>query len=357
MKILALNSSPRTGRNSKTELLLNCLVEGMRAAGAEVYAVNLRERTVETCIGCYFCWTKTPGQCVHKDDMTDELLPELLASDLVIYATPLYNRTMNATMSIFRERTLPLFQPFLENHDGKMVFQTRYKLPAAVWLSVCGQPEESEFDLLSSYINRTRHPATSIMAEIYRTSSEVITHPVFRKELSDILESTRQAGRELVRSKNISQETMERIKRPIMEPDMFSIAENLTWQACIANGLTNQEFIDKGLIPRPDTLENFMAISVRGLNIEALVDRKVILQFTFSGTVAGACYFTIENRTITAVAGVSDTYDVGIETPFELWMDIMTGKIDGREMFLQRKYHVEGDLDLMLQLFQGHQRP
>ena len=357
MKILALNSSPRAGRNSKTELLLNSLVEGMRAAGAEVYVVNLRERTVETCNGCYFCWTKTPGQCVHKDDMTDEFLPELLASDLVIYATPLYNHTMNATMSIFRERMLPLFQPFLEKYDGQMAFKTRYKLPAAVWLSVCGLPEESEFDVLSDYLHRTRHPATSIVAEIYRTASEIITHPVFKKKLSDILESTRQAGRELVRSKSITRETLERINQPIMEPDMFAIAGNLTWQACIATGMTNQEFIDKGLIPRPDTLETFMAISVRGLNIEAVVGRKVILQFTFSGTVEASCYFTIENRTITAAAGVSETYDVGIETPFELWMDIMTGKVDGREMFMHRDYRVERALDIMLQLFQGHQRP
>jgi multimeric flavodoxin WrbA len=53
MKVLALNSSPRTGRDSKTELMLNALVEGMRDAGAEVEVVNLREKTVKNCIGCF----------------------------------------------------------------------------------------------------------------------------------------------------------------------------------------------------------------------------------------------------------------------------------------------------------------
>ena len=44
MKILAINSSPRAGNQSKTELLLNHLIEGMQEAGADVEVVNLREK-------------------------------------------------------------------------------------------------------------------------------------------------------------------------------------------------------------------------------------------------------------------------------------------------------------------------
>ena len=107
MKILSINSSPRTGGQSKTELMLNHLVEGMQEAGGEVEVVNLREKKIKNCIGCFTCWTKTPGKCLQKDDMTNEIFPKLLASDLVVYATPLYYHTMNGAMSTFRERTLP----------------------------------------------------------------------------------------------------------------------------------------------------------------------------------------------------------------------------------------------------------
>jgi len=62
MKILALNSSPRTGSQSKTELMLNHLVKGMREAGADVEVVNLRKKKINNCIGCFTCWTKTPGK-------------------------------------------------------------------------------------------------------------------------------------------------------------------------------------------------------------------------------------------------------------------------------------------------------
>jgi putative sterol carrier protein len=33
-------------------------------------------------------------------------------------------------------------------------------------------------------------------------------------------------------------------------------------------------------------------------------------------------------------------------------MDIITGKADGQQMFMEQKYKVDGDLTLMLQLFQ-----
>ena len=74
MKILALNSSPRDGGESKTELMLNSLVAGMRAAGAEVEVVDLRKKTIKNCAGCFSCWTKMPGTCIRKDDVTQELI-------------------------------------------------------------------------------------------------------------------------------------------------------------------------------------------------------------------------------------------------------------------------------------------
>ena len=226
----------------------------------------------------------------------------------------------------------------------------------AVWLSVCALPEQSEFDALSNFLNSTSHPDVRIVAEIYRTSSEAMRHPVFKKTLSDILEATAQAGGELVRSMKISPDTMERITQPIMDPESLAIIGNLTCKTCIAENVTLKEFFARGMTPRPDSLEAFMAYSVLGLNAEAAGGKKVILQFKFSGEMEASCYFTFEKGSIKATAGTNATYDVRIETPFELWMDIMTGKAGGREMFMQGKYRVEGDLSLMQELFQreGH---
>lgn len=66
MKVLALNSSPRSDAESYTFTMLHHLVDGMREAGAAVEVVNLHEKKIRNCIGCFTCWTKTPGQCIHN---------------------------------------------------------------------------------------------------------------------------------------------------------------------------------------------------------------------------------------------------------------------------------------------------
>ena len=355
MKVLALNSSARTGGESKTELMLNHLVEGMREAGAEVEVVNLRKKNIKNCIGCFTCMTKTPGQCVHKDDMSAELFPKWLQSDLVVYASPLFHYTVNATMKAFIERTFPICEPFLEQHGGRTFHPLRHKHPAIVMLSVAGFPEDSVFDQLSTWANHTfggdrRH----LVAEIYRPASQEMIH--VKDKLNDILAAIRQAGRELVDSMKVSPATLARIKQPI--DDFKSVAEvaNLYWKTCIAEGITPKQFERKGMAPRPDSIKSLMAILRLGFNPKGAGDTRATMQFRFSGEVEGSCYFKIDNGTIEAKAGTAEKPDLTIEAPFEVWADIITGKADGTQMLMEQKYTAEGDLSLLMkmnQLFGG----
>ena len=354
MKILALNSSPRSGGQSKTELMLNHLVEGMRDAGADVEVINLREKNIKNCIGCFTCWTKTPGQCIHKDDMTKELFGTWLESDMVVYATPLYNYGVNATLKVFIERTLPSLEPFFEIHDGRMFHPLRNKTPAIVMLSVAGMPDEDHFSALSAHAHYlTATPGRQLLAEIYRPAAEIMTGPFYKEKSNDILDATKQAGRELVRSMKISPATMERITQPIVDAQSFAEMTNHFWKTCIAEGVTPKEFEKKKMVPRPDSLDSFMLFLPFGIKSEVVGDKKVILQFKFSGDVEDSCYFTIKKGNIVAKKGTWENPDLTIETPFDVWMDIMTHKVDGQQMFMEQKYKVNGDISLMIQLFQG----
>jgi len=350
MKILSINSSPRTGGESKTELMLNYLVEGMQEAGAEVEVVNLREKKIKHCIGCFTCWTKTPGNCIHKDDMTKELFPKWLKSDLVVYATPLYHYTVNAEMKAFIERTLPVLEPFFEQRDNRTVHPLRQTPPDAVVLSVAGFLEMSVFDQLSNYVQFLFGGNRRLLAEIYRPAAEMLSSIEDKKE--EVFEATIQAGRELVTSRQVSTETLNQIQQPIIDFQTFAQMGNLFWKTCISEGVSPKEFREKNMIPRPDSIESFMLIFPFGLNSEAVGDRKISLQFNFSGEVTGSCYFIIEKGNVSPKEGSRKNPDITIETPFELWMDIITGKADGQQMFMEQKYTVEGDLSLMIQLFQ-----
>jgi multimeric flavodoxin WrbA len=358
MKVLAVNSGPRSGKESYTVMMLNCLIEGMREAGADVEVANLREKKIRYCIGCFTCWTKTPGLCIHKDDMTNELFPKWLASDLVIYATPLYIHTVNAAMSAFMERTLPAAFPFFEQGaDGKTFHPMRGKIPASVLLSVCGFPEASEFVALKEFLDRTRHQESKPVAVICRAGASLLSSPFLKNKANDVLEATRQAGRELVGSLEIAPATMARITQPLGELQSFARMGNIYWKTCIAEGVTPREFDEKKLVPRPDCLTDFMLIFTYGLNAKAAGDRKVSLQFKFSGKVEDACYFIIAEGRVNAEPGICENPDLTIEAPFDVWMDIITRKADGAQMLAEQRYRVSGDLALMMQLFQRGNNP
>lgn len=351
MKVLALNSSPRAGDQSRTALMLSHLVEGMRDAGAEVEVVHLHKKKINHCLGCFVCWTKTPGHCVQKDDMTKELFPKFLESDMVVYATPLYFHSWNAMMGKFMERTLPAAQPFFEVHGGRTRHPARCKLPKAVWLSVCGFPDDEEFDLLSAQVHNLGAQQGDLLAEIYRPVAESMASRGNEEIARDILDATKQAGRELVKSLHVSDQTMARIRQPIVDRSRFPEVGNLVWKTCMSEGVTLSEFLEQQMVPRPDSIETFMLIMPRGFNREAVGDKQATVQFNFTGEVAGSCHFAIRKDEVKAVAGAVTSPALTIETPFNLWMDIITRKADGQQMYFEQKYRVQGDLELMIQLF------
>jgi len=54
--------------------------------------------------------------------------------------------------------------------------------------------------------------------------------------------------------------------------------------------------------------------------------------------------------------GTAENPDLTIKAPFEVWMDIITGKADGTQMLMEGKYQAEGDISLLMkmgQLFSG----
>ena len=353
MKVLALNSSPRGEGQSKTALMLSHLALGMREAGAEVEEIDLREKKIRNCSGCFTCWTKTPGECIHKDDMSNELFPKFIQSDLVIYASPLYHFTVNATMKKFIERTLPILQPFFEERGEETRHPLRHEFPKAVVLSVAGFPEMSVFDQLSSWVRFIFGRNGNLVAEIYRPAAESMTSPFFQDKARQIMQAIRKAGQELVQSMEISEKTLALVTQDFVgDKKSFREMGNLFWKSCIAEGVTPKEFAERDLIPRPDSVETFMMILSFGFKPHGAGDTRAVIQFNFSGKVQGSCHFRIEDGTISATPGSVDNPDLTIDSPFDVWVDIMTGKTDGQQMFMAQKYKVKGDLSLLIRMNQ-----
>jgi len=109
VKVSAFVGSPRKKGNSS--LLAQQFLAGAKAAGAQTNQFFLAGHNINPCQGCYQnCMIKPGTICkVHRDDM-DLLLEELISSDLVLFASPLYCASFTSIMGCFFERCLPLIE-------------------------------------------------------------------------------------------------------------------------------------------------------------------------------------------------------------------------------------------------------
>ena len=62
MKVLILNGSPKNEQRN-TLKLTNSFLDGMKEYGAiEEEYIHVSQKDMKPCLGCFCCWTKTPGQ-------------------------------------------------------------------------------------------------------------------------------------------------------------------------------------------------------------------------------------------------------------------------------------------------------
>jgi FMN-dependent NADH-azoreductase len=228
MKIIGIGSSARNFKSSKSALLLETFLNGMSEAGADVEIIHLKNKKIKKCVGCFGCWVSTPGKCLHNDDMSSEIFDKWVSSDIVVYSTPLFYHHMNSEMSRFIERLLPASKPFFEKNGDMTTHPYRdERTPKAVWISVCGFPNISEFDVFSNYIKRTFNK--NLIAEIYRSASETMVDEKFEEQFKNILNATELAGREIVKYNKIMSETLNRITSPIADNDTIIENVNQHW--------------------------------------------------------------------------------------------------------------------------------
>ena len=100
--ILILSSSSRKGGNS--DLLCDEFMRGALETGHSVEKINISEKNISYCTGCYFCKTSN-GVCAIKDDM-QELLAKIIETDVLVLATPVYFYSVSAQLKTVIDRTV-----------------------------------------------------------------------------------------------------------------------------------------------------------------------------------------------------------------------------------------------------------
>ncbi len=393
MYVFAINGSPR-GRRSNTDRILQPFLEGARAAGAETETVYLANLKINPCLGCFTCWTKTPGVCVHKDDMTG-LLPKIRQADVVVYATPLYVFTVSGLMKDFMDRHLPNLDPHIVQRGEHYLHLPRYNdgppYQKVVLISNCGFPERHHFSALVETFRRfTDNPDTELAATILCAGGELLAQDALRESLQWYPDAARRAGEELVRYGHILPETQIILDTPLAEPEVYANIANLWWDSQIGPraqapsegklpSARSQAQDDSGVRVQPeDSLSPPIALPVGDLGQGPRTCREAILgmaavfnpaaagdlyadiQFVVTGDEPGNYVLRIRDRRCTAHEGTVSRPTMTIHTPADVWLKIARNELSGQAAYVKGLYRVEGDFSLLLRfgnLFSGPEGP
>lgn len=102
MKILALSASPHANGNSAH--LIDELLAGARAAGADTERLDVNLMEIRGCQGDFIC--KKAGRCALKDDM-QIIYDKVDRADAVVFASPVYMGDVSAQLKAVLDRLFP----------------------------------------------------------------------------------------------------------------------------------------------------------------------------------------------------------------------------------------------------------
>lgn len=116
MRILILNGSPRP--NGNTKKMINAFTEGAESAGHHIDAVDVCRKKISGCMACEYCHTKSTGECIQKDDMT-EIYGLLKEAEMLVIASPIYYHGISGQLKCVLDRFYSAAYPTKPPHLKK----------------------------------------------------------------------------------------------------------------------------------------------------------------------------------------------------------------------------------------------
>ena len=221
MKVLAFNTSPNMEKGN-TALILNPFLNGMKKAGAEVNLYYTKNMIINQCQGDISCVVRTPGKCIHQDDI-QTIYPKFLEADTIVFATPLYFDGMTSAMKNLIERLwLPIGTPFFEMRNGRMRHPMRPEAEAKkrkiMLVSNCGFWEIENFTPLTTHMkamceNMNAEFAGALLRPHGPTLNAMLK---MNGPVQDVLDAAEEAGWQLVQDGKISEKTLSIVSRNLV---------------------------------------------------------------------------------------------------------------------------------------------
>lgn len=97
-----------------------------------------KDMKISHCIGCNYCWLKTPGVCAIKDDY-EIILKKIIKYDKIIFVTDTKFGFVSYQTKNLVDRILPIATMYLQFVDGQMRHVERYDIRPQMGILYTGE--------------------------------------------------------------------------------------------------------------------------------------------------------------------------------------------------------------------------
>jgi multimeric flavodoxin WrbA len=102
MKVIAFNGSAR--KDGNTAILLNMVMDELKAAGIETELYQLAGKPIQGCIACMKCFENKNKRCAVDKDIVNECIQKMVEADGILLGSPTYFADVSASMKALIER-------------------------------------------------------------------------------------------------------------------------------------------------------------------------------------------------------------------------------------------------------------
>lgn len=219
MKILVLNGSPK--EKSDTFRLTEAFLKGMnRKDRHEVRIIDVIEKKIAPCRGCFGCWQRGDGHCVIDDDQ-NIILDAYRSADVIIWSFPLYCYCMPSHLKAVLDRTIPLLRmKMVREHDGTVRHEGLVDFSKIHTLVICGcgfPHWEGNFESLKLLCkNCFGEPDMVCVPE-----TPLLNVPQAAIVADPLLEKFQRAGEEYAAALRLSPETVAALETPMIPAEEY----------------------------------------------------------------------------------------------------------------------------------------
>ena len=102
MKVIAFSGSAR--KDGNTAILLNIVLDELKAAGIETELYQLAGKPIQGCIACMKCFENKNKRCAVDKDIVNECIQKMVEADGILLGSPTYFADLSASMKALIER-------------------------------------------------------------------------------------------------------------------------------------------------------------------------------------------------------------------------------------------------------------